>query len=417
VPREYIKLDQQEMQLQELSMSRTAEDRPSFLTLTRRLSFLVFIFLVNFISRVILSPLLPTIEKELKISHGEAGSLFFLISAGYLLGLLGSAFLASRFTHKATIVVSSSGVGIALLVVCLADSLWPIRVGLLVVGFAAGLYMPSAIATITSLIAQPHWGKAIAVHELAPNVAFFTAPFLAELFLRFSTWRMALGFLGAAALCLGLGYLRFGRGGEFPGESPASGAFGALARTPAFWLMILMFGLGVGSTVGVYAMLPLYLVSERHMDSTFANTVLAFSRSYGPILGLVGGWVSDKLGPKRTMVTSLVLTGIFTLLLGPAPTEWLSAIVLLQPMLAVWFFPAGFAALAMITPANARNLSVGFTVPFGFLIGGGVIPTLIGVMGDAGSFARGYILTGLLIFLSGLLALRLKLPTHRAQLN
>jgi NNP family nitrate/nitrite transporter-like MFS transporter len=395
-------------------MNYTEEYSQSLWSLTSRLLFLVLIFLVNFIGRVILSPLLPTIEKELAISHGQAGSFFFLISAGYLLGLLGSAFLASRSTHKTTIVVSSGGLGVALLVVCFASSLWPIRIGLLTIGFAAGLYMPSAIATITSLIAQPHWGKAIAVHELAPNVAFFTAPFVAELFLNFATWRMALGFLGATSICLSVGYLRFGRGGEFPGESPASGAFAVLVRTPAFWLMIVMFGLGVGSTVGVYAMLPLYLVSERHVDSTWANTVVAFSRSYGPILGLLGGWVSDKLGPKRTMVISLMFTGIFTLLLGLSPTHWLSAVVLLQPMLAVWFFPAGFAALAMITPSNARNLSVGFTVPFGFLIGGGAIPTLIGVMGDSGSFALGYMITGGMILLSGVLALALKLPAHRA---
>jgi NNP family nitrate/nitrite transporter-like MFS transporter len=393
-------------------MGRIDEDSLSFGSLATRLSFLVFIFLVNFISRVIFSPLLPTIEKELGISHAQAGSFFFLISAGYLLGLLGSAFLASHSTHKATIVISSSGVGLALLVVCFAGSLWPIRFGLLALGFAAGLYMPSAIATITALIAQPHWGKAIAVHELAPNVAFFTAPFLAELFLRFSTWRTAVGFLGAASLCLSIGYLRFGRGGEFPGESPASGAFGMLVRTPAFWLMIIMFGLGVGSTVGVYAMLPLYLVSERHVDSTWANTVVAFSRSYGPLLGLIGGWVSDKLGPKQTMVISLMSTGVLTLLLGTVPTHWLGTVVLLQPMLAVWFFPAGFAALAMITPTNARNLSVGFTVPFGFLIGGGAIPTLIGVTGDAGSFASGYILTGAMILVSGVLALSLKLPAR-----
>jgi NNP family nitrate/nitrite transporter-like MFS transporter len=395
-------------------MNYPEEYSQSLWSLTSRLLFLVLIFLVNFIGRVILSPLLPTIEKELAISHGQAGSFFFLISAGYLLGLLGSAFLASRSTHKTTIVVSSGGLGVALLVVCFASSLWPIRIGLLTIGFAAGLYMPSAIATITSLIAQPHWGKAIAVHELAPNVAFFTAPFVAELFLNFATWRMALGFLGATSICLSVGYLRFGRGGEFPGESPASGAFAVLVRTPAFWLMIVMFGLGVGSTVGVYAMLPLYLVSERHVDSTWANTVVAFSRSYGPILGLLGGWVSDKLGPKRTMVISLMFTGIFTLLLGLSPTHWLSAVVLLQPMLAVWFFPAGFAALAMITPSNARNLSVGFTVPFGFLIGGGAIPTLIGVMGDSGSFALGYMITGGMILLSGVLALALKLPAHRA---
>jgi NNP family nitrate/nitrite transporter-like MFS transporter len=395
-------------------MSYDEPYKQSFGSLVGRLWLLVLIFLVNFMGRVILSPLLPMIEKELAISHGQAGSFFFLISAGYLLGLLGSAFLASRSTHKTTIVVSSSGVGLALLVVCLADSLWPMRLGLLAIGFAAGLYMPSAIATITSLIGQPHWGKAIAVHELAPNVAFFAAPFVAEIFLKFSNWRMALGSLGVASIWLSLGYLRFGRGGEFPGESPGSGAFAILVRAPAFWLMIVMFGLGVGSTVGVYAMLPLYLVSDRGIDSTWANTVVAFSRSYGPVLGLLGGWVSDKLGPKRTMVISLAFTGILTLLLGPAPTSWLGAVVLLQPLLAVWFFPAGFAALAMITPSNARNLSVGFTVPFGFLIGGGMVPAFIGVMGDAGLFAHGYVLTGTMILMSAVLALLLKLPENRA---
>jgi predicted MFS family arabinose efflux permease len=41
--------------------------------------FLAVIFFINFIARIILAPLLPTIEKELGISHGQAGSFFFLI--------------------------------------------------------------------------------------------------------------------------------------------------------------------------------------------------------------------------------------------------------------------------------------------------------------------------------------------------
>ena len=86
-----------------------------------------------------------------------------------------------------------------------------------------------------------------------------------------------------------------------------------------------------------------------------------------------------------------------TLLSGLLSDAWLSAAVLFQPLLAVWFFPAAFAAIAMITPPNARNLAVSFSVPFGFLIGGGVIPTFIGAMGDAGSFATGIMVTGALI--------------------
>ena len=192
--------------------------------------FLAVIFLINFIARIILSPLLPTIEKELAISHGQAGSFFFLISGGYVIGLLGSGFLASRSSHKITIVISTAGVGLALLGISVVSSLWAMRVGLFGLGFAGGLYIPSAIATITSLIERPHWGKAIAVHELAPNLAFFAGPFVAELFLSWSTWRLALSSLGMASLVASFAYFRFGRGGEFAGESPASSAFGLLVR-------------------------------------------------------------------------------------------------------------------------------------------------------------------------------------------
>jgi NNP family nitrate/nitrite transporter-like MFS transporter len=372
--------------------------------------FLVAIFLLNFISRVIFSPLLPTIEKELAISHGQAGFFFFLISAGYLSGLLGSGFLSSRTTHRLTILVSGSGVGVALFVLSGSSSLWAMRAGLYALGFAAGLYMPSAIATITALVDQRHWGKAIAIHELAPNLAFFTGPFIAELFLSRSTWRAALAVLGTASLIITLAYFHYGRGGRFAGESPASNAFGVLVRTASFWIMLILFGMGVSSTVGIYAMLPLYLVSERHFDASWANTVTAFSRSYGPLLGVLGGWVSDRLGPKRTMVVSLIVTGILTLLLGLVADTWMSAAVIIQPALAVWFFPAGFAALAVLAPPQARNLAVGFTIPFGYLIGGGAIPTFIGVMGDAKLFAFGFMVTGILITGAGFLALSLKLP-------
>ena len=62
--------------------------------------------------------------------------------------------------------------------------------------------------------------------------------------------------------------------------------------------MILLFGLGVSATVGIYAMLPLYLVTERHVEASWANTIAALSRSHGPYLGLLGGWASDRLGPN-----------------------------------------------------------------------------------------------------------------------
>lgn len=406
------------MQLEDTSkpvQKKSSADRaqfasPTFRAQLRPVFFLVIIFLLNFTSRIILSPLLPTIEKELAISHSQAGFFFFLTSGGYLVGLLSSGWLASRTSHSLAIVVSSAGVGIAMVLIAFAANLWLIRFGLFAVGLAAGWYMPSAIATITSLVSRDHWGKAIAVHELAPNLAFFISPFIAELFLRWASWRSALAVLGVLSVLASVSFGRFGRAGDFAGESPLSSAFGALARTPAFWLMIILFGLGVSSTVGIYAMLPLYLVTERAFEPSWANTLLAFSRSHGPVLGLLGGWATDKLGAGRTIIISMAFTGVTTLLLGVLSDRWLSAAVLLQPLLAVWFFPAAFAAISMITPPNARNLAVSFSVPFGFLIGAGAIPTFIGAMGDAGSFATGFVITGAFIGAGALLALLLRLP-------
>ena len=376
----------------------------------RPVYFLAGLFFLNFASRIIFSPLLPTIEKELAISHSQSGFFFFLSSGGYLAGLLSSGVLTSRSTHRLAIVGSLAGIGVAMSTIAIATTLWLIECGLIVLGFAAGFYLPSAIATITSLVEKRHWGKAIAVHELAPNLAFFASPFVAEIFLRWSSWRMCLGTLGALSILASMSFGRFGRGGGFPGESPGSNAFVVLVRRPAFWLMVVLFGVGVSSTVGVYAMLPLFLVTERNFEQSTANTIVAFSRSYGPFLGLLGGWASDKLGAKQTIAVSLAFTGIVTLLLGILSGRALGAAVLVQPLLAVWFFPAAFAAIAMITPPSARNLAVAFSVPVGYIIGGGAIPTFIGAMGDAGSFATGFVVTGLLIGSGGLLSFRLRLP-------
>ena len=87
------------------------------------------IFFLNFISRIILAPLMPTIEMDLGIGHAEAGSLFLLISLGYFISLMGSGFLSSRFTHRKTIIFSSIVLGITLLAISFSHTLREVRIG------------------------------------------------------------------------------------------------------------------------------------------------------------------------------------------------------------------------------------------------------------------------------------------------
>ena len=368
------------------------------------------IFLLNFLGRVILAPLLPTIERDLGVGHGEAGSLFLLISLGYFISLLASGFIASRLMHYRTIILSATAVGLALVTISFSGSQGGLLLGLVLVGLSAGLYLPSGISTLTSLVAPSQWGKAIAVHELAPNLGFVLAPLISEALLRWFSWRGILGIMGVASIAAGMAFARFGKGGRFPGAAPSATSFQSILSKPAFWVIAILFGLGITGSLGVYAMLPLYLVAERGLDQYSANILVAVSRISGLGMAFLAGWATDRFGAKRIMATVLLLTGSMTALLGLAKGYWIIIIVFLQPMLAVCFFPAGFAALSCIGPPSSRNVAVSLAIPLAFFIGAGSIPTGIGIMGDLANFALGFAVVGGLIVAGFLLTLTLRLP-------
>ena len=374
--------------------------------------FLAGIFFLNFLGRIILAPLLPTIEKDLGLDHAGAGSLFLLISSGYFVSLLGSGFVASRLMHKRTIIVSATAIGLALLVISSSNSLLGISMGLVLLGLAAGLYLPSGISTLTSLISPSQWGKALAIHELAPNLAFVAAPLLSEVLLRWFSWRGILAVMGIGSMVAGMTFGRFGTGGKFPGDAPSITSVRTILAKPAFWIMTILFSLAITGSLGVYAMLPLYLVTERSMDQYWANTLVAVSRVSGLGMAFLAGWATDRFGARKIMAAVFLLTGTMTFLLGVTKGYWMVLIVFAQPMLAVCFFPAGFAALSCIGPSSSRNVAVSLTIPLAFLIGAGAIPAGLGIMGDTVSFAFGFALVGVFILMGFLLSLTLQLPAE-----
>ena len=372
--------------------------------------FLTSIFFLNFLARIILAPLLPTVEKDLGISHSAAGSLFLFISVGYFVALLASGFVSSRILHRRTIVVSALSLGIALYLTAVSRGLFGMRAGLVLLGMAAGLYLPSGIASITRLVDARHWGKALGIHEVAPNMAFVAAPLLAEFMLGWISWRSILIVLGSLSVAGSLAFSRFGRGGDFAGSAPGFSACKTLFRLPAFWIMTVLFMLGIGATIGIYTMLPLFLVTAHGMDRSLANQLIGLSRMLSIAMALLAGVVNDRLGPKRTLISVIALTGALTILLGLVPGFWVILMVFLQPLVAVSFFPPAFALLSAVGPPDVRNISVSLAVPVGFMVGGGVMPLFIGFMGDRGSFAGGIVAVGGLVLAGALLAAMLK--TH-----
>ena len=354
------------------------------------------IFLLNFTGRVILAPLLPTVEADLGITHAQAGMFFLFISAGYLTAMSGAGYVSARLTHHRTIVLSFALLGLATLAVAQASTLTGMRLGLFAMGLGAGLYLPSAIATITSLVTRPHWGKAISIHELAPNTSFLAVPLLGQLLLRSLTWRSILVCFGTVTFLASGLYALFGRGGRFPGEPPVPAVVWRFLKDPMLWSVLFLFIIGVAITLGVFTMLPLYLVSTRGLGEGWANTLVGLSRAACPVLALVAGWCADRFGVRRTLSVTLGLSGVTAGMVGLVPTPWVAVAVFLQPVTAVGFFPAGFTALSTLGDARTRGTAVSLVVPMAFVVGGGGVPWFLGLCGDLGAFDMGFVWVGIL---------------------
>ncbi|MBE0555741.1 MAG: MFS transporter, partial [Proteobacteria bacterium] len=131
------------------------------------LGFLTGIFLINFLSRVVMAPLMPVIEDDLGLDHTAAGILFMMMAMGYAAGLIGSGFLSARITHRRTIALAAVACESALCLIAASQSLWMIRCGLFLIGASTGIYLPSGITTITASFPNAQWGRALSVHELA----------------------------------------------------------------------------------------------------------------------------------------------------------------------------------------------------------------------------------------------------------
>ncbi len=330
--------------------------------------------------------------------------MFLLVSLGYAISTLSSSLVSSRIPHNRIILISSLTAGLAITSIALSSELVGIQLGMIAVGLATGLYLPSAIATITDLTHPAQWGRAIGIHEVATTLAFFTAPLIAELFLVHMNWRQGLAIIGAVSILGGLGY-SISRGGNFVGEAPTSVVLRHLLRRPILWIMVFTFILGIGGNFGIYSIMPLYLVSERGMARETANTIVSLSRPIGVLVVFLAGWVSDRVGHWISLSMVLIGSGFLIVLIGLIKGIWLLPIILLQPILAVAFFPPAFSALSGISSKQLRSLVTSLTMSTAILVGTGVIPASIALLGDLGKFSLGIFLLGAIILIGGILLL------------
>jgi NNP family nitrate/nitrite transporter-like MFS transporter len=347
-----------------------------------------------FSTRSLISPFLPILEDEFSINHASAGGLLFFTVSGGTLALALTGCLAKQIGYKRLIAWSFLLAAGALCGLCFAGSYASFAICLFFFGIGGGFYLPCAVPMITTVFDRQNWGKAIAVHETAAGFSILSIPFLVALALGIMPWRYI--FLVLAGLFILL-VLVFRRSGPDPAPQRKNGTslLQLLARGDFWIILVLWVASGVG-VMGVYNIVPLFLVDEKQMAVETANQMLSLSR-VGGFAGQIGlGFFMDRLRTKSILAFLSIASGLSALGLAAAQSQWLLAIMLVsQGTFCVVFFPAGIVAISKLTRSEERSLYTGAIMAVSGIIGMGIAPALLGAIADIWNFQIGLYLLGL----------------------
>ncbi len=357
---------------------------------------------LNFSTRTIFSPILPLIEDSLLLSHGKVGGLFISLSVGYSLTLLATGRLTLAWGYKRTVAIGFLGVSLVFFGFQFAESYVSFHLLFFLLGIATGTYIPSILPIITETYEFRNWGKAIGLHDSAASFSIFSIPILMVYGLQFFSYKIPLLLLGIVSLIFPLFFWKVSV--EPKKEPPQKGeSYTGLFKKRTIWIMILFWILSSASSMGVYSILPLYLIKERGIDFELANQLLGISRAGGMAVPILIGFLVDRYGYRTILFLSLLMTGLSTIALSlSSPLSLIFISLTLQAVLSLGFFPVALATISKLAPLSSRSMVLGVIMSVGVGFGMGVTPFLLGLTADHFNFRVGIFWLGVLTSLSSL---------------
>ena len=366
------------------------------------------LWFLNFSTRTVFSPILPLIEDSLSISHGKAGGLYVSLAIGYALTLILTGRFASAWGYKRTVLVGFMGVGLVLPGFQWVESYTAFHILFFFLGIASGAYLPSIIPIITETYDPKHWGKAIGFHDSAASLAIFSSPILVAFGLHYLSWRNLLLILGIVSLLFPIYFWKVSI--EPKHELSTQGnRWSNLFKRKTIWMSGILWIFASASSIGIYSILPLYLIKERGISFGLATNLFGISRAGGMVVPILIGFLIDRYGYRKMLVWGIITTGLSTIGLSLASALPLIVIALtLQATLSLAFFPIGLASISKLTPLSERAMATGVIISIGVIFGLGLTPFLLGVIADHFDFQTGILGLGMLTTLSSLMVRFLK---------
>ena len=191
---------------------------------------------------------------------------------------------------------------------------------LVLMGLLSGGYHPAATPLISASVDPKVRGRALGLHLVGGNSAFFISPIIAAAILGVfgeeSGWRYSFLIMAVPTVVFGLIFLVYlsRRGGKAHVEAVKQQIIEEKPPQPGYkrrliaFLTMMIVGGGLG--MSILPFLTLYMTDELGASNTLAALLMFIVFSSGLWAGPVGGYISDKIGSVKVIIATGLLTGI-----------------------------------------------------------------------------------------------------------
>ena len=359
--------------------------------------------------------LLPLIGRELGLSYSQIG---LVMPCQYIAGAISNVpggMLVDTVGKKGLLMaLALFWVGVPYLLMGFTHSYWMLLVCVTLVGIGNNLWHPTAIPTLANRYPERK-GLVLSLHGMGGNVGDALAPLAIGSLLAFFSWREIVVLnvvpgLGVAVLILAfLGTLRVTskKGAKSAGIDADHerqtlkeyrGGLGALFRNRNLMLLSLSSAFRSMTQNALLTFLPVYLAYEMGYPPLWVGAWMFVLQAAGFAAAPIAGHVSDRVGRRGVMMTSMAMTAVIIVAMAMAgrSVTFVALIAVLgfflyaiRPVLQAWLLES--------TPKNMGGTSIGVlfaTQSVGSAIG----PLFTGIIADGyGLMAAFWFLAGTII--------------------
>ncbi len=264
-------------------------------------------WIISYIHRMMVPPLLPMIMRDLGISNTQAGLLMsgFLIS--YAIAQIPAGYLSDKYGARKVVSLGMAAFSFATLLIGFSRNFEQFLILRVLFGLFAGTYFPPITSAISSAFPIEKRGKALGIFMSGTSIGMAVAPVVSVPIALIAGWRYAFvmlalpGFFVAAAFFLVLKDQTHEIEVKEVREEFISLKFLVACIAPL---------LGMAAFMGFSTFLPLFLVNERGFSIEVAAALSSVIPATGFLGNIFGGFAADKTD-KGLLVSATTFISAF----------------------------------------------------------------------------------------------------------